>query len=49
VTGGAVHLQRGNGADGFRDAFAEYALYYRLGVDAVVTDLPDLAVIARRG
>ncbi|WP_406445380.1 glycerophosphodiester phosphodiesterase family protein [Streptomyces sp. NBC_01613] len=42
-------LRRGGGADDFGDAFAEYALYYRLGVDAVVTDFPDLAVIARRG
>ncbi|WP_405872723.1 glycerophosphodiester phosphodiesterase family protein [Streptomyces sp. NBC_00005] len=42
-------LRRVGGADDFGDAFAEYALYYRLGVDAVVTDFPDLAVIARRG
>ncbi|MEU6252307.1 glycerophosphodiester phosphodiesterase family protein [Streptomyces sp. NPDC047043] len=42
-------LRRGTGPDDFGDAFAEYALYYRLGVDAVVTDFPDLAVIARRG
>jgi len=28
--------------------FAEYALYYGLGVDAVVADFPDLAVLARR-
>lgn len=31
----------------FGDAFGEYALYYGLGVDAVVTDFPDLAVLAR--
>ncbi|MFI7415205.1 glycerophosphodiester phosphodiesterase family protein [Streptomyces sp. NPDC049627] len=42
-------LRRGSGANDFGDAFAEYALYYGLGVDAVVTDFPDLAVIARRG
>ncbi|MHB9851198.1 glycerophosphodiester phosphodiesterase [Streptomyces sp. Tue6028] len=42
-------FRRGTGANDFGDAFAEYALYYGLGVDAVVTDFPDLAVIARRG
>ncbi|MES5821085.1 glycerophosphodiester phosphodiesterase family protein [Streptomyces sp. RG80] len=42
-------FRRGSGATDFGDAFAEYALYYGLGVDAVVTDFPDLAVIARRG
>ncbi|MDF3148310.1 glycerophosphodiester phosphodiesterase family protein, partial [Streptomyces sp. T21Q-yed] len=42
-------LRRGSGANDFGDAFAEYALYYGLGVDAVVTDFPDLAVMARRG
>ncbi|MFE5815578.1 glycerophosphodiester phosphodiesterase family protein [Streptomyces sp. NPDC056479] len=42
-------LRRGTGANDFGDAFAEYALYYELGVDAVVTDFPDLAVLARRG
>ncbi|MEU2536672.1 glycerophosphodiester phosphodiesterase family protein [Streptomyces iakyrus] len=41
-------FRRGGGANDFGDAFAEYALYYRMGVDAVVTDFPDLAVIARR-
>lgn len=40
-------LRRGGGAWEFGDAFGEYALYYRLGVDAVVTDFPDLAVLAR--
>ncbi|WP_030609895.1 glycerophosphodiester phosphodiesterase family protein [Streptomyces fulvoviolaceus] len=40
-------LRRGTGASDFGDAFAEYALYYGMGVDAVVTDFPDLAVIAR--
>ncbi|MFF7866257.1 glycerophosphodiester phosphodiesterase family protein [Streptomyces qaidamensis] len=42
-------FRRGSGPDDFGDAFAEYALYYRMGVDAVVTDFPDLAVMARRG
>ncbi|MFC5217112.1 glycerophosphodiester phosphodiesterase family protein [Streptomyces coerulescens] len=42
-------LRRGTGPNDFGDAFAEYALYYGLGVDAVVTDFPDLAVMARRG
>ncbi|MEU0588836.1 glycerophosphodiester phosphodiesterase family protein [Streptomyces sp. NPDC006132] len=42
-------LRRGTGPNDFGDAFAEYALYYRMGVDAVVTDFPDLAVMARRG
>ncbi|MGA5898157.1 glycerophosphodiester phosphodiesterase family protein [Streptomyces venetus] len=42
-------FRHGSGANDFGDAFAEYALYYRLGVDAVVTDFPDLAVMARRG
>ncbi|MFF6874097.1 glycerophosphodiester phosphodiesterase family protein [Streptomyces sp. NPDC012474] len=41
-------FRRGSGANDFGDTFAEYALYYRMGVDAVVTDFPDLAVIARR-
>jgi glycerophosphoryl diester phosphodiesterase len=41
-------FRRGSGANDFGDAFAEYALYYRMGVDAVVTDFPDLAVMARR-
>ncbi|GAB2743758.1 glycerophosphodiester phosphodiesterase family protein [Streptomyces bullii] len=41
-------LRRGSGPADFGDAFAECALYYRLGVDAVVTDFPDLAVLARR-
>ncbi|WP_031476818.1 glycerophosphodiester phosphodiesterase family protein [Streptomyces bicolor] len=44
-----AELRRGTGATDFGDAFAEYALYYGLGVDAVVTDFPDLAVMARRG
>ncbi|MER6343043.1 glycerophosphodiester phosphodiesterase family protein [Streptomyces sp. NPDC001595] len=36
-------LRRGTAATDFGDAFAEYALHYGLGVDAVVTDFPDLA------
>ncbi|AVZ73039.1 glycerophosphodiester phosphodiesterase [Streptomyces lunaelactis] len=42
-------LRRGTNPSDFGDAFAEYALHYGLGVDAVVTDFPDLAVIARNG
>ncbi|MGW0609752.1 glycerophosphodiester phosphodiesterase family protein [Streptomyces sp. NPDC002788] len=42
-------LRRGTGPNDFGDAFTEYALYYRMGVDAVVTDFPDMAVMARRG
>ncbi|GHG93244.1 glycerophosphodiester phosphodiesterase family protein [Streptomyces lanatus] len=45
----AAQFRRGDGANDFGDAFAEYALYYGMGVDAVVTDFPDLAVMARRG
>ncbi|MFC9126644.1 glycerophosphodiester phosphodiesterase family protein [Streptomyces sp. NPDC057099] len=44
-----AQFRRGSGANDFGDAFTEYALYYRMGVDAVVTDFPDLAVMARRG
>ncbi|MEU0244672.1 glycerophosphodiester phosphodiesterase family protein [Streptomyces sp. NPDC006235] len=44
-----AEFRRGSGSSDFGDAFAEYALYYRMGVDAVVTDFPDLAVMARRG
>jgi glycerophosphoryl diester phosphodiesterase len=40
-------FRRGTSANEFGDAFAEYALHYGLGVDAVVTDFPDLARIAR--
>ncbi|MFF5366269.1 glycerophosphodiester phosphodiesterase family protein [Streptomyces sp. NPDC013187] len=43
-----AQFRRGSGPNDFGDAFAEYTLYYRMGVDAVVTDFPDLAVIARR-
>ncbi|EPJ38849.1 putative Glycerophosphoryl diester phosphodiesterase [Streptomyces afghaniensis 772] len=44
-----AEFRRGTGSTDFGDAFAEYALYYRMGVDAVVSDFPDLAVMARRG
>jgi glycerophosphoryl diester phosphodiesterase len=44
-----AEFRRGTQSSDFGDAFAEYALYYRMGVDAVVTDFPDLAVMARRG
>ncbi|MYQ63825.1 MULTISPECIES: glycerophosphodiester phosphodiesterase family protein, partial [unclassified Streptomyces] len=44
-----VDFRRGSDPNGFGDAFAEYALHRRLGVDAVVTDFPDLAVLARDG
>ncbi|MDG9716830.1 glycerophosphodiester phosphodiesterase [Streptomyces sp. DH24] len=40
-------FRRGSSANEFGDAFAEYALHYGLGVDAVVTDFPDLAHLAR--
>ncbi|MFJ8583982.1 glycerophosphodiester phosphodiesterase family protein [Streptomyces sp. NPDC093595] len=40
-------LRRGTGPDDFGDAFAEYAEHYARGVDAVVTDFPDLAAAAR--
>ncbi|MFI8216307.1 glycerophosphodiester phosphodiesterase family protein [Streptomyces sp. NPDC085932] len=43
-----ARFRRGSGANDFGDAFAEYTLYYDMGVDAVVTDFPDLAVSARR-
>ncbi|MFJ9421344.1 glycerophosphodiester phosphodiesterase family protein [Streptomyces sp. NPDC101249] len=44
-----LDFRRGSDPNGFGDAFAEYALHRRLGVDAVVTDFPDLAVLARDG
>ncbi|MEV3992963.1 glycerophosphodiester phosphodiesterase family protein [Streptomyces sp. NPDC049837] len=40
-------LRRGADPNAFGDAFAEYSRHFALGVDAVVTDFPDLAVIAR--
>ncbi|MEI7031483.1 glycerophosphodiester phosphodiesterase family protein [Streptomyces pratensis] len=44
----AAH-RRGGAPDDFGDAFAEYAFHYGQGVDAVVTDFPDIAVQARAG
>jgi len=40
-------LRRGTDPHAFGDAFAEYARHFALGVDAVVTDFPDLAAVAR--
>ncbi|OKK07847.1 glycerophosphodiester phosphodiesterase [Streptomyces sp. CB03234] len=42
-----AELRRGTDPNAFGDAFGEYARHFALGVDAVVTDFPDLAVIAR--
>ncbi|MFF3338080.1 glycerophosphodiester phosphodiesterase family protein [Streptomyces flavidovirens] len=42
-----AQFRRGTAPNDFGGAFAEYALHYGMGVDAVVTDFPDLAVIAR--
>ncbi|GAA1513719.1 glycerophosphodiester phosphodiesterase [Streptomyces albidochromogenes] len=42
-----ARFRRGTAPNDFGDAFAEYALHYGMGVDAVVTDFPDLAVAAR--
>ncbi|MGW7199373.1 glycerophosphodiester phosphodiesterase family protein [Streptomyces chryseus] len=42
-----AQFRRGTAPNDFGDAFAEYALHYGTGVDAVVTDFPDLAVVAR--
>ncbi|MFI1221403.1 MULTISPECIES: glycerophosphodiester phosphodiesterase family protein [unclassified Streptomyces] len=39
--------RRGGAPNDFGDAFAEYAFHYGQGVDAVVTDFPDIAVQAR--
>ncbi|WP_432023632.1 glycerophosphodiester phosphodiesterase family protein [Streptomyces parvus] len=39
--------RRGTDPNAFGDAFAEYAFHYGRGVDAVVTDFPDIAVQAR--
>ncbi|WP_328725255.1 glycerophosphodiester phosphodiesterase family protein [Streptomyces sp. NBC_00259] len=40
-------LRRGTDPNAFGDAFAEYERHFALGVDAVVTDFPDLAATAR--
>ncbi|WP_330175820.1 glycerophosphodiester phosphodiesterase family protein [Streptomyces sp. NBC_01498] len=42
-----ARFRRGGDPNAFGDAFAEYALHYGLGVDAVVTDFPDIAAMAR--
>ncbi|RPK64616.1 Glycerophosphoryl diester phosphodiesterase precursor [Streptomyces sp. ADI96-02] len=39
--------RRGGAPGDFGDAFAEYAFHYGRGVDAVVTDFPDIAAQAR--
>ncbi|MFC9244312.1 glycerophosphodiester phosphodiesterase family protein [Streptomyces sp. NPDC057136] len=41
--------RRGTAPTEFGDAFAEYAFHYEQGVDAVVTDFPDIAASARDG
>ncbi|WP_443040877.1 hypothetical protein [Streptomyces sp. AHA2] len=46
---GADRMNPDLAPDDFGDACTEFALYYRMGVDAVATDFPDLAVTARRG
>ncbi|QHY95507.1 Glycerophosphoryl diester phosphodiesterase precursor [Streptomyces sp. S4.7] len=40
-------FRRGTDPNAFGDAFAEYALHFGRGVDAVVTDYPDIASMAR--
>lgn len=42
-------FREGDNPAAFGDAFAEYALFYDLGVDGLFTDHPDTAAIARRG
>ncbi|MGW8450740.1 glycerophosphodiester phosphodiesterase family protein [Streptomyces niveus] len=42
-----AQFRRGTNPNDFGDAFAEYALHFGRGVDAVVTDYPDIAVLAR--
>lgn len=41
-------FREGDAPADFGDAFAEYELFYELGVDGVFTDFPDTAEIARR-
>ncbi|MEU5974313.1 glycerophosphodiester phosphodiesterase family protein [Streptomyces sp. NPDC047315] len=43
-----AELRRGADPYAFGAALTEYAQHYAMGVDAVVTDFPDLAVAARR-
>ncbi|WP_328910165.1 glycerophosphodiester phosphodiesterase family protein [Streptomyces sp. NBC_00234] len=42
-----AQYRRGSVPTEFGDAFAEYAFHYAQGVDAVVTDFPDIAASAR--
>ncbi|MEV8224977.1 glycerophosphodiester phosphodiesterase family protein [Streptomyces sp. NPDC079167] len=42
-----AEYRKGTAPDDFGEAFAEYAFHFGRGVDAVVTDFPDLAAIAR--
>ncbi|MFD9425828.1 MULTISPECIES: glycerophosphodiester phosphodiesterase family protein [unclassified Streptomyces] len=42
-----AQYRRGTAPNDFGDAFAEYAFHYGQGVDAVVTDFPDIAAAAR--
>ncbi|MFI2782890.1 glycerophosphodiester phosphodiesterase family protein [Streptomyces sp. ALB3] len=44
-----AEYRRGAAPNDFGDAFAEYAFHFGRGVDAVVTDFPDLAATARDG
>ncbi|MGW8886377.1 glycerophosphodiester phosphodiesterase family protein [Streptomyces sp. NPDC055749] len=44
-----AQYRRGSVPTEFGDAFAEYAFHYAQGVDAVVTDFPDIAASARDG
>jgi len=43
-----VDFRRGDDPAAYGDAFAEYRLFFSLGVDGVFTDQPDTAVAARR-
>ena len=43
-----LNFRRGTDAALYGDAFAEYALFWSLGVDGLFTDNPDTAVEARR-
>ncbi|MFD8800464.1 glycerophosphodiester phosphodiesterase family protein [Streptomyces atroolivaceus] len=44
-----AEYRKGTAPADFGDAFAEYAFHFGRGVDAVVTDFPDLAAAARDG
>lgn len=43
-----TNMRSGTGPNDYGDALAEYEAYYEAGLDAVVSDSPDTAVIARR-